>query len=466
MKTLQGPIQEALLALLCFDAGRGAEVAALLAPTDFDPVYRDVAELAYDYRNRHKKPPGEHTADLFDTLKERDEELSDALDRLLGSIEQTIKDLNPDYVIERAAKFARYQGIKAGLASALRKLQLDTDEGLLGAEVALTKALQKTAPAMPKGVEVFDDVVGTLKFLDADDESFATGIKELDRHHLGPARKKMHMLLAPYGKGKSWWLIQLAHEARRRGQNVLYVSLEMSEQDVCQRMVQRALGIPKRRVKDISWQKFILGDDVRDNGIRTKEVAVPFDYALTDDGIEGRLRKDIKDVAGQGRCLVFEFPTGRLSPTDLENHMTLLADRRKFVPDLVLVDYANIMRKDASLEPWDGFIRVGEELRAIAQTWNVGMATVGQVTSEGLKAKKIGGEHAGGARGAIGTLDFGVSYNQTDQEKELGLARLVQIKARQESDGFTVLISQNYAIGRFCCDSVLMGSNYMGSLNA
>ena len=52
--------------------------------------------------------------------------------------------------------------------------------------------------------------------------------------------------------------------------------------------------------------------------------------------------------------------------------------------------------------------------------------------------------------------DVVITYNQTDAEKQLGLARLYVAKARMEEDRFIILVSQNYALGQFCLGSTRM----------
>lgn len=457
---LQGAIQEALLSLLCYNADRGAEVVALLTPNDFDPVYREIAAAAIDYRNRHGQPPGEHTLDLFESAKEINDELAAAFDKVFVSVEATASELNPDFILERAGKFVRFQRLKAGIAGSLRELSHETEEGLRAAEATLTKALRAGEPAMDFGVEFADDLDASTAFLNAPSEAFPTGIKEFDRFQLGPRRGTLHMLLAPFGRGKSWWLIQLAHEARKHGKGVLYVTLEMSPDDVCQRMVQRALGVPKRKLKEVRWTQFVQTKDPADRGLRTKEIVVKKKWSLESDNAERNVRRRLRLLQGQGRTVICGFPTSSLSVEGLDNHLTIMAERMKFIPDLILVDYADLMKPPPDLKGYEGSIEIGKGLRRIAQTWKVGMASVSQVTSEGLKAKRVDVEHQANARGNFGTYDTAITYSQSDAERSRGLARLFVAKARMDEDRFTVLISQNYATGRFVCDSTRMGENY------
>tara|TARA_R100001460_G_scaffold27881_4_gene55903 strand:+ start:3283 stop:4686 length:1404 start_codon:yes stop_codon:yes gene_type:complete len=460
MKRLLGPIQEELLCLLCYDFETGAQAAAILEPRDFDPVYREIAEQALDYRSRHSQPPGEHTADLIAIAADADPERSDSFHRLLESMESTRDAFNPAFAIEQATTFVRFQRVREGVTKAVRALGKGTQEGLLDAEATLSGCLKAGAPTIHLGMEFADDLDLSTRFMLDPVESFPTGIAELDRYGLGPARRRLHMLLAPSGRGKSWWLLNLAVQARKHGKNVLYVSLEMGEDDIAQRLTQRMLGLPNRKVDAVRYQKFIETSDPADRGLMVKEVRVPVERALEDSDAEHYVRTELRKLQGQGRLLVTEFPTGTLTVDQLENFITVVAERKKMHPDLVIVDYADIMATPSGVPKWEAAIKVGEGLRAIAQKWNVGMATVSQVTSSGLKAKRVDVDHTADARGKIGTADTLLTYSQTDAERAKGVARLFVAKARMEQDRFTVLVAQSYETGHFVRSSVRMGSNY------
>ena len=74
----------------------------------------------------------------------------------------------------------------------------------------------------------------------------------------------------------------------------------------------------------------------------------------------------------------------------------------------------------------------------------------------GEGARVLGGRHVAGDFSILGTADVYITYNQTDEEHELGLARLYVQKGRTDQDRFTLLISQCYPIGQFCMESTLM----------
>jgi replicative DNA helicase len=458
---LQAAVQEALLALLCYDPEAGAEVAMLVEPRDFDPVYREVAEQAMDYRHRHGQAPGEHTLDLFEAAKERKGERGVAFDRLLESVESTAKEINPAYVLERAAVFVRFQRLMVGVQSALRDMQRDDEDGLLAAEAKLHGALKDTIGAFDVGLRFADDLEASVHFLTAPEESIPTGIPEIDKRGLGPSPGRLHMLMADTGRGKSWWLIHLAAEALKYGKRVLYVTLEMSEDEVALRMVQRIGSFTKRHLADgVPWEEFLPTGDVDSAGSRRKRRRMEHRPSFADDDAEARVRRKLRTIAGQGQLIIKDFPQGTLAVQPFDDYLTVLEERERFIPDLILIDYVDIMRRASGIDRWQAVVDNTEGVRSIAQRRRVAIATVSQVNASGIKAKQVGLEHMPGAKDKSSTVDVLLTYSQTAEEEMRGLARLWVAKGRQEEAHFGVLISQAYAVGQFVMDSSMIGSEY------
>jgi hypothetical protein len=83
---------------------------------------------------------------------------------------------------------------------------------------------------------------------------------------------------------------------------------------------------------------------------------------------------------------------------------------------------------------------------------------VTQSNREGEKTKTVESHHAAEDISKIATADIVISYNQTRQEYELGLARLYVVKARNQRQWFSVLITQNYAASQFCLECAPMNT--------
>lgn len=457
---LQAAVQEALVGLLCYEEVSGSHVASMVELSDFDPVYREVAELALDYRRRFKIAPNEHVFDLFETAKERNPRIAVHLDRMLESIEATHSTLNPEFILEQTQTFVRYQRLKSGMEQALRDLAQDNEEGLESAEASLYAALKQTTTAFHAGTDLFNDAGASLRFLEEPETSFPTGIKIFDQLHLGPVRNRLHLLMGRTGFGKSWWLVNLGVQAVKRGKNVLFISLELDEPEVAQRFVQSMFAITKRRVPDgVRWHQFIQTHDDGDNGVRLK-ARKSRRPSLEDDGAAEMIRKKLNQWSDQGRVLIRSFPQSSLTPQQLQDYISVLAERSKFLPDLVLIDYIDIMRRPRGVDRWEGIIENTEACKRLCQEMHVAGASVSQIKIDGVTARRVGIEHTSGAYDKVSHVDTLITASATEEEKRNGIVRLHVEKSRTEKDGITVLVSQSLDTGQFVRDSIVMGRNY------
>jgi len=458
-------IQEALLTLLCYDnEPRGCHFVAALVPSlTFDPHFREIAEAAEDYVKKFDRPPGDHTLDLIDTLCEKTPDVADIYRRIFDSMEMTKDGLNREYVLSHATRFCRFQRLKRGMTKAVELLQDESEENLEEAEKQLRESLQASSDLFAPGI-ILADSRASLAFLDKQHESFPTGIPQLDIPKLGPGRKRLHVLSALPGRGKSWWLIHLGKIALMHGYRVCHVTLEMSEDEVCQRYMQSLFSVSKREGQQHSKNTFELdelGRFVSWRGERIKGRPT-----LTDKGIRRVLEKKLKPLTRKPPLIIKEFPTGDLTVRQLEGYLDGLEGALGFIPDLLLVDYADLMRLEARNYRFDLGI-LYKDLRGLGVKRNLGVATASQANREAVNTRTIDTHDIAEDFSKVATADVLITYNQSPEEHELGLARLFVAKGRTDVDKFSVLISQAYSLGQFCLDSVRMsGSVYWDALTA
>ena len=131
----------------------------------------------------------------------------------------------------------------------------------------------------------------------------------------------------------------------------------------------------------------------------------------------------------------------------------------------MILDYADLLKVD----PKNYRIELGalyQELRGLAVERNMMLATASQANREGAGARVVLDTHTAEDFSKIGTADFAITYSQTQAEKQLGLARLFVSKARTDEDRFMILITQAYATGQFCLDSIRMVDSYRDIIRA
>lgn len=450
---LSSAVQESVVALILFDKLSGSVLRGMLPAKTFDPFYREIVAEAGGYWDRYQRPPGEHALDLFDLLQQRTPDSKTIYSRIWESIQEVKDGINAEYVMGQAMTFARYQRLRVGIGEAIDALELDTEEGVNAASVALNRAQELSADLFDPGLDIRDPSAA-LAFLDDDDDYFLTGIPELDVHGLGPGRRKLHLTIAPYGTGKTWWLERLMKVNFIVGHRVLYVSLEMDPKAISERFHRDlfALGRRKGKANWLTWDRDEKGHVI---GTLEHEAVREFTRSKT---VRRYLEKKRKVLERRPPLFIKGFPSGSLTIRQFVSYLDML-EGRGFIPDLILVDYADLFKVSAENKRND-LSSLYVDIRGVAQERNIAIATASQMNRSGA-GKKIGtGRDVAEDWSKMGTVDTAFTFNQTPAEKDLGFLRIFVDKGRNEADKFTVHICQNLDLGQFAVDSSRMVGGY------
>ncbi len=457
-------LQENLITVLSYDDQHCTQVRALVEPEFWGGPYRLIASRIYEYVDRYKKAPKDHIADLMaDKIdnKKNPREAGLYEDILLGIRDQH-EGINTAYVMSQLELFVKRQSMRAISIDLVKALQKDTDESLEEAEKLLALSRKQTASVFDPGLRLGDEK-RVLDFLDQQTNCFPTGIPEFDKRGFGPTRKELWLYIAAAKRGKTWMLIQLAKMAMVHRLKVCHITLEMSEDRSAQRYLQALFAMSKRK------EKFQVTKFTRDSigmleGFEDDEVSPKL--TMDDPNIAKKLKAKIKKFGPRllDNVIIKQFPTGHLTVRQLEAYLDGLESNERFVPDLLIVDYPDLMKidKDNMRLSLD---EIYKELRGLGIVRNMAVAVVSQSHRAAAKAKHVDSGNVAEAYSKIAHADCIITYNQTDAEHKMGLARLFVSGGRNDEDKITLIVSQNYAMGTFVVDSVLMsGANYWPQL--
>ena len=447
---LSGALQENILVLLCF-----SDVCKIIrgsvTPQLFESaVFREVAGAAIDFIDQFGEPIGDHLPDTLEhILNGDDKRKAGSYKRLIDNLFLAKDSVNSDYVISQLHKFVRQQNLKSAVVRAVEAIE---DGRIDAAEVELQRGLNTQVSAFERGLAL-GDASSALSFLDDSETPLMTGIEELDSRGIGLMRKEQLVLMAPAGMGKTWGLIHLGKWALLQRQTVLHVTLEMSEKRTAQRYIQSFFAIAKR---DSMTRLPVMVKD-RNGAMEDVFYEEVKHLSLTDPNIRAKLASKIsREFRRRPQLIIKEFPTGMLTLNMLDAYMDGLERYHKIIPDVVIIDYPELMALDST----DLRVSIGNNarmLRGQAVRRNYAQAVAAQSNREGAKARMVDSTHAAEDYSKIATADTILTYSQTPMEKKLGLARLFTAKARNEEGAFITLITQSYSTGQFALDSAAMG---------
>jgi replicative DNA helicase len=454
MANLSANLQELVVGVLTYhDQGRMIVDAVPLAC--YDGFFRRYVEKMYHYWSAYGVPPRDHALDLCDELIQEHPADAEVYRRIHYSVaSENERGINSQFVLDRVSSFARQQRLKSAIIDAVPLIQ---NANLEGAEELILGALRQVNPIFSAGTDLGDPRTIIESLNQQTQDTFPTGVERLDELRLGPARKELHLFIGLPKRGKTWWMVNLGRFGMMHHARVLHVTLEMSEAKMAQRYYQALFSITKRKAKELTRTKFIY-EDGRFHGFEIEDMGDR--PSFEDAGIERHLSQRIKRYEHNRLGIIIkQFPTGNLTVGGLRSFLDQLEAIRRFTPDLLLLDYADLMSVNA-MHKRESLGQIYAELRGLAVERNIAIATASQGTRAGAKAKVLRETDVAEDWSKIATADVILTYNQSDVERELKLCRLHVAAARNDEDRFTLMLSQNYGVGRFVFQSHAVVSGY------
>lgn len=387
-------------ALLC-DPSWAEQMSEVLEPVYFDLKYLNyLADRYLAYAKKYKAYPSLPmlVTIVKDELKQgNDLALKEQVVDYLKTL-RTAPDMGDlPLVKEKALDFCRRQSLKRALEKVIDLAETENYEQIVD---TIKKAVAAGTTA-GLGHDLFEDV--EARYVAQKRMTIPTCLAELDAQKVlngGSGRGELHVVIAPTGVGKSHYLSFIGANAMRQGYNVLYYTFELSEAKVGLRF-------------DSNFT------DIDSNIITEQKEDVAKFYS------ENKL----------GKLKIKYFPTNEPTVNTLRAHMEKLA-LKGFIPDIVLVDYADIMRSTRQYDlPRLELKLIYEELRALAAERNVALWTASQSNKEGSNAEVVDMSNMSEAYAKAFIADLIVTLSRRPGEKASGLGRIYVAKNRNGLDG-------------------------------
>ena len=379
----------------------GSQMIEVMDPTFFDVRYLSyLSDKYFSYFKKYKCFPTMQL--LVSIIKDdlsagNDVILRDQIVEFLHRIKSnpSMEDIN--YVKDKSLDFCKRQAFKEALEQAVELIQTDKFESV----VTLMK--QAVAVGMPNstGHDFFEDAES--RFIKVRRQACPTGLTRLDEKDIlrgGLGRGEIGVITANTGVGKSHFLVAVGANAMRAGKNVIHYTFELSEHAVGLRYDSNLCDMPS--------------NDVQDNKERVLK-------RYNDDDL--------------GRLIIKEYPTGSASVLTIRNHIEKLM-LKGFVPSLVIIDYADIMRSTRAYDSLRHELKlIYEELRNLSMDMNIPIWTASQANRDSAKSDIVGLENMSEAYGKAMVADVVISLSRKAMEKSTGAGRLFVAKNRAGKDG-------------------------------
>jgi len=219
----------------------------------------------------------------------------------------------------------------------------------------------------------------------------------------GVPSKTLNIALAGTGVGKSLFMCHVASSFLTQGKNVLYITLEMAEERIAERI--------DANLFDISM------DDIRDMPKQLYDTKVEKLNAKT-----------------KGQLIIKEYPTASAHSGHFRALMNELSLKKSFKPDVVFIDYLNICAsarfKGGNISSYFYIKAIAEELRGLAVEFDLPIFSATQTTRTGFVSTDIGLEDTSESFGLPATADFMFALMSNEELESLGQMKVKQLKNR------------------------------------
>lgn len=226
----------------------------------------------------------------------------------------------------------------------------------------------------------------------------------------GLPRKTLNVFLAGTGVGKSLFMCHCAANNLMNGLNVLYITLEMAEQEIAKRVDANLLNVTMGELEELPKES----------------------YVKMMDRLKGKTK---------GKFIVKEYPTASAGAANFRHLLNELKLKKNFVPDIIYVDYLNLctssrIKGGSNVNSYTMIKSIAEELRGLAVEFNIPLISATQTTRSGYGNSDVEITDTSESFGLPATCDFMAALIVSEELDQLGQIMVKQLKNRYNDPSY------------------------------
>lgn len=398
-------IADTILANLVYNEKYSRRVIPYLTVEYFETeAHKKIFDSIEQYSNKYQSPPS------LETLKLLLEGRKDLNEKVFKDIQNVFKNLvrdpnmNEEWLVEETEKYCQSQAFANALRKCITMYENNGEDGLGNAPELMANALGVSFDTHI-GHDYFEDCEERYDFYHKKEERIPFDIKLLNTVTKGGLpRKSLTCYLAETGAGKSLVMCHQAAAALRQGQNVLYISMELAEERVSERIDANILDIPLDDLKVMDRENYL-----RKIGMYSRKTV--------------------------GKLIVKEYPTGSAHAGHFRRLLNELKLKKKFVPDIIFIDYLNICAssriKGANAANSYTLVKsIAEEIRGLAMEFGVPIVSATQANRSGYGNSDVDITNTSESMGLPHTVDALFALITNEELQESGQLMIKQLKNR------------------------------------
>ena len=404
-------VESLILSNLVFNEGYGRKVIPFLKVEYFSSKNdRIVFDLISNYVNKYNSFPNVTALSIeIEQLININEDENKSLQLYVTSMEDQPADL--DWLVDQTEDHCKDKAIFNAISNSIKILDDKAGGTSKGAIPSLLEEALAVSFDTHIGHDFFDDAEERYEFYHRKEERVPFDIDYLNKITKGGLpRKTLNVVLAGTGVGKSLFMCHCAAANLTAGKNVLYITMEMAEERIAERI------------------------DANLMNINLDQLAF-----MPRDTFQAKVQRMSEKV--KGKLKIKEYPTGSAGAANFRHLLNELRLKKKFKPDIIYVDYLNIccssrMKQGATINSYTYIKAIAEEIRGLAVEFNVPIVSATQTTRSGFTSSDIGLEDTSESFGLPATVDFMIAMMSSEELEGLNQIMFKQLKNRYADPTF------------------------------
>ena len=394
-----------ILKKICNDEQFARKALPFVKSSYFEGSERIAYDLILEFITKYNSLPSKSALQVeFVNSAKNTENNQDVLDIISDAIVD--EKIDDKWMLEKTEAWCKERALFLGVMKSIQIMDGKEQELDTGAiPDILTKALQVSFDRNV-GHDYIEDVDGRFDFYHRVEEKMPFDIDMLNTiTNGGITNKTLNIILAGTGVGKSLAMCHFAAAALDQGKNVLYVTLEMAEERIAERIDANLMDTPIDQLNALSKNQF------------TEKI----------DKIKAKTR---------GRLIIKEYPTASAHVGHFRALLNELELKKDFKPDVVFVDYLNICASSrikglgGNAGTYHMVKAIAEEIRGLAGEFNVPIWSATQVTRGGFNSSDVELTDTSESFGLPATADLMLAMISTEQLEGMNQVMFKQLKNR------------------------------------
>jgi replicative DNA helicase len=373
--------------------------------------------LINEYVNKYNAFPTKEALLIDLSNKQVNEETFKRCKDAIESI-QSGDDTKVDWLLDQTEKFCQEKAVYNAIMSSIQILDDKTGKTTKGAIPQILSDALAVSFDTNIGHDFLEDSENRFEFYHRKESRIPFDLDLLNKITKGGLpNKTLNIILAGTGVGKSLFMCHCAASHLSMGKNVLYITMEMAEEKIAERIDANLL--------DVTIDELAL---------------LPHDSYM----------KKITRVKSRtpGKLIIKEYPTACAGSANFRHLINELKIKKNFIPDVVYIDYLNIcmssrIRVGSNVNSYTLVKAIAEELRGLAVEFNVPIISATQTTRSGYSSSDLDLTDTSESFGLPATADFMIGLQTSDDLEQLGQILIKQLKNRYNDPG----IDKKFVVG-------------------